>query len=500
MALETKKKIRVCVLCSSYEGSDSELREFDNLRQTPEWYFEQNDPDYSFETVEIKKATSYRTIRALVKSEKYDIFYNQCDGAKDEDRAGEDVIRALEEFGVPFTASTSRCYELAKPDMKMIAHYAKIRSANHAVIEKPEETRERCAHLRFPVIVKHISGYSSIGMTKDCKCVSMDELAARVSRFVAEYQFALVEEFITGDEATVLACADSSQPDGIRVFHPVKVTFPEGDDFKHFELKWQAFDGMEWQRVDDDDPLLDEMLTITRKSFKEMMGGVGYGRVDLRIDRQANEVVFLEINPNCGIMYPPTQEGSADWILKLTPSFGHRDFAILQIKEAILRNNREKPLYRRDFDSRRGFHLRAARKIRSGTVVFEDEGRSFRLCTKPFVEKNWSPEEQDAFASSCWPVGADRHYYAIWDLHPSEWRSFNHSCVPNMAFGENRSLNVIALRDIAEGEELTMDYRTFADDTMKPFQCNCGHETCTGQITPHQLKLTPKKPLPSELE
>lgn len=487
------KRLSVCVLCSSYEGSESELKEFDDLRQSPHWYFGENDADVVFEIIELKKATVYKTVRALVKSGKYDVFYNQCDGAKDEDRAGEEVIRVLEEFKVPFTASMSSCYELSKPDMKMIAHYNKIASAQHAVIERSEETAERCGHLNFPVIVKHISGYSSIGMTKDCKCYNMEQLENRVERFIKEYQSALVEEFIVGDEVTVLACADSSEPSGVRVYHPVQVHFPEGDDFKHFELKWQAFDDMAWHPVPKDDPALAQMIDVTRKSFREMMGGVGYGRCDLRIDRSRNKVYFLEINPNCGIMYPPTQESSADWILKLTGPTGHRDFALLQVHEAIARNIRERILFKRDFDAKRGFHLRASEKISKGTTIFNDEGRSFRLCTKPHVDKYWDKHDQEAFGSSSWPIGSDRHYYAIWDTHPAEWRSFNHSCEPNMAFGPNRSLNVLAIRDIALNEELTMDYRTFADDAMSPFQCNCGTPSCSGIISPKQPRMSPVK-------
>ena len=64
------------------------------------------------------------------------------------------------------------------------------------------------------------------------------------------------------------------------------------------------------------------------------------------------------------------------------------------------------------------------------------------------------------------------------DVEPGKWKRFNHSCEPNMAFSAHRSLNVEACRDIMVGEELTMDYRTFCDDTMKPFECHCGSPTC----------------------
>eukprot|EP00758_Cryptobia_borreli_P005911 Tbor_TRINITY_DN5010_c7_g1::TRINITY_DN5010_c7_g1_i1::g.14129::m.14129/K01921/ddl; D-alanine-D-alanine ligase len=483
-----KSPIRVCVLTSSYEGSDSELKEYEgSVSMNPSYYFsEENDKDmYTFELHPIRKATSYRQIRDLVASDAFDVFFNLCDGAKDEDRAGEDVVTALEEFKPPFTASISKFYELSKPDMKMMAHYANIPTAQYAVLDchiTPSIIRESCKHMRFPVIVKHISGYSSVGMTKDCKCLNFDELIPRVERFVDEYKFALVEEFISGDEVTVLACADRNSKDGVRVYHPVQVNFPPGDDFKHFQLKWESFDGMTWMQVPQDDPALEQMIDMTRSCFLEMMGGIGYGRCDFRVDRVNNKVVFLEINPNCGVMYPPGQEGSADWILRLTGAEAHKEFATLQIDEAIARNVAEKPKYRRCFDSKFKFHLRACCDIPKGSIIFRDEGRPFRLYTLPYIANNWTKKEIDYFKESSWPVGEGQHYYAVWDLEPANWRSFNHSCDPNMEFDVMRSLNVIALRDIAKDEEMTMDYRRFMDSQMTPFYCHCGATNCEGYI------------------
>jgi SET domain-containing protein len=41
---------------------------------------------------------------------------------------------------------------------------------------------------------------------------------------------------------------------------------------------------------------------------------------------------------------------------------------------------------------------------------------------------------------------------------------------------------VLALRDIVAGEELTVDYGTFCDEGMAPFDCHCGSATCRGRI------------------
>eukprot|EP00796_Vickermania_ingenoplastis_P004021 gene4021-2875_t len=481
-----RKPIRVCVLACSYEGSDSALKEFEgDLIQTPQYYFSDADAaDYVFDLQLIKKATAYRQIRQLIMSKKYDVFYNQCDGAKDEDRAGVEVVQTLEEFHVPFTGAMSKFYEMSKPDMKMVAHYYNIKTANYALIGVGDDIEKACENLCFPLIIKHMSGYSSIGMDKDSKVFTTEELVPRVERFLEEYQFALVEEFVTGDEATVLACADSSQPGGVRVFHPVMVNFPEGEDFKHFKLKWESYEGMEWFPVPESDPALPEIMTMAKKAFTRMMGGVGYGRVDVRINREKNDVVFLEINPNCGIMYPYGQEGSADWILRLSPDFHQKEFAMLQIKEAIARCQRTQVVYMRKFSCLKGYHLCATCDIHEGQVIFFDEGESHRLCTKPYIAENINDEEFSDFARNAWPIGSDGHYYGLWDHDPAKWRPFNHSCAPNMAFAGFRSLNVCALRDISAGEELTMDYREFMDCTMPPFKCRCNSVHCDGIIVP----------------
>ncbi len=69
---------------------------------------------------------------------------------------------------------------------------------------------------------------------------------------------------------------------------------------------------------------------------------------------------------------------------------------------------------------------------------------------------------------------------------------FNHSCDPNGGI-RNRS-ELFALRNIAEGEELTYDYATTVGTEIAPswllvnnnwvMECNCKSETCRGEIRP----------------
>ena len=120
----------------------------------------------------------------------------------------------------------------------------------------------------------------------------------------------------------------------------------------------------------------------------------------------------------------------------------------------------------------------AARPIRAGELVFRGEERAQRIVTRAHVDRTWSPEDREIFYRYAYPIGPE--VFVLWDTDPAEWAPENHSCDPNTAF---QGLNVVALRDVAEGEELTLDYADCYDSRMIPFDCTCGSPRCRGRIT-----------------
>lgn len=56
----------------------------------------------------------------------------------------------------------------------------------------------------------------------------------------------------------------------------------------------------------------------------------------------------------------------------------------------------------------------------------------------------------------------------------------NHSCDPNLAI--QGQIVLVAMRDIAPGEELTIDWAT-TDDGDHVMQCRCGSAHCRGTVT-----------------
>lgn len=58
---------------------------------------------------------------------------------------------------------------------------------------------------------------------------------------------------------------------------------------------------------------------------------------------------------------------------------------------------------------------------------------------------------------------------------------FNHGCDPNA--GISGQIVLVALRDIAVGEEVCYDYATTDGSPYDEFDCRCGAASCRGRIT-----------------
>ncbi len=65
--------------------------------------------------------------------------------------------------------------------------------------------------------------------------------------------------------------------------------------------------------------------------------------------------------------------------------------------------------------------------------------------------------------------------------------ALNHSCEPNCGFKD--SITVVAMRDIAPGEELTIDY-AMEESYRFAFDCVCGSRSCRKKLTPDDWKIT----------
>ena len=83
------------------------------------------------------------------------------------------------------------------------------------------------------------------------------------------------------------------------------------------------------------------------------------------------------------------------------------------------------------------------------------------------VNKN----KQDALSHPDW-VGVKKDIW-IDPLRPHKF--LNHSCSPTAGV---RGVTIISMRDIKEGEEITVDYSTIEGDPRWEMPCSCGEKNC----------------------
>jgi hypothetical protein len=74
-------------------------------------------------------------------------------------------------------------------------------------------------------------------------------------------------------------------------------------------------------------------------------------------------------------------------------------------------------------------------------------------------------------------LGEDEHI----ELLPAYLECTNHSCDPNCFF-DTSAMHLIALRNIAAGEELTFFYPSTEWEMDRSFPCTCGSHKCIGVI------------------
>lgn len=124
----------------------------------------------------------------------------------------------------------------------------------------------------------------------------------------------------------------------------------------------------------------------------------------------------------------------------------------------------------------KGAGVFAARRFRAGETIVHEDSAAYRARTVTRAELAAHGHELGWYT---FQVGPDAYLLprgAIDDLT-------NHSCEPSAGIRLDRAgYRLIALRDIAPGEEITYDYSTYLAGDHEAMQCCCGARHCRGRI------------------
>ncbi|RLB47608.1 MAG: hypothetical protein DRJ42_25050, partial [Deltaproteobacteria bacterium] len=429
-------------------------------------------PEATWELVVLEKPTAVKRIIAL-SQQGFDVFFNLCDGAWDEETPGIEVVQTLERLNVPFTGSNSAFYEPTRAAMKRACFRWGIDAPVGLHASTDDDIERALTTLRFPMFVKHHSSYASVGLTRQSRVTTRKQLFRQAREMIENYGGALIEEFIEGIECTVLVAENPEDPEHPTTYLPMQYRFPEGESFKHADMKWVDYDAM--QCVPVEDAALAERLRDAAAKLFVGLRGAGFGRCDVRVDAEGRPYI-LEINANCGVYYPPSAPGGADLCLMADPA-GHEGFTRQLVAAALASHARRARRFVTHMKPDGSFGIYAARDLAPGDLIIDLEGAPMNVVSRAHVERTFSAERRAQFAASAWPVTEE--LWVVWGDDPEHDQRVGHSCDPNAWF---EGLDIVARRAIAAGEEVTLDHATFRAGDLPSFQCACGATDCRGTI------------------
>ena len=221
--------------------------------------------------------------------------------------------------------------------MKSYAKKANVPTPGWVMVDRVEDVERVAKRLRYPVLVKPPHGYASVGITRKSRCENIEQLKEQAALEIEQFGRALLEEFIEGREFTCLIAENPDDPNAPVTFKPVEFIFPQGESFKHYDMKWVEYEKMSVAPVND--KRIEKTLREQTARLFKAMDGNGYARCDYRMDADGT-IHMLEINPNCGIFYAPHEPGSADFSLIKDPVYDHQKFLNLIIRSAKNRQDR----------------------------------------------------------------------------------------------------------------------------------------------------------------
>jgi D-alanine-D-alanine ligase len=256
------------------------------------------------------------------KTSKTSIVINLCDGDETNGIPGVSVIHTLEKHDLIYTGSNDRFYEIttSKIPMKEAFDHYKVPTPAWRIVEDDDgDIGSVFRHVGEVLIVKPAISAGSLGLSLKNVVSSEAEFSSIVHEMQGGYHGwkldsggLFVEEFVQGREFTTLIVGSCTHPESLHFYPPVERVFhaslPEKEQFLSFDRLWETYDeespvtgngNLYDYRVPEED-LLPALKQISLHAFKAV-GGMGYGRLDIRMDKQTGKFYVLEINAQCGL-------------------------------------------------------------------------------------------------------------------------------------------------------------------------------------------------------
>lgn len=224
------------------------------------------------------------------------VAFNLCEGVAGSSAHEPRVAALIELLGIPLTGSDSETLALARRKDRV---NALLGAADVAVprwtVHHPGGPTPRWT--RYPAIVKPAGEDGSVGISQRSVVIGPDDLPAALAA-AAPFGLALIQEYIDGRELAVGFVGERMLPASEIDFSGL----PEGaHHMVCYAAKWETGSAADvGTRPVCPAPLgrelSGELSRIARAAWR-LVGGRGYGRIDLRVDGLGRAYV-IEANPN----------------------------------------------------------------------------------------------------------------------------------------------------------------------------------------------------------
>ncbi len=250
------------------------------------------------------------------------VVINLCDGDELNGIPGVSVIDTLERYDLMYTGSDDLFYKIttSKIPMKEAFDTHSVPTPMWKVIQGEElEAAVLFKEIGDVLIVKPAISAGSMGLTIKNVVSNEVELSSVIQTMLSGYRGwkldtggIFVEEFIRGREFTTLVVGSSTDPKSLHCYPAVERVFheslPEKEQFLSFDRLWETYDneaqlpdkGSLYNYREPEAELLQQLEQISLQAFQSV-GGMGYGRLDIRMNNETGKFYVLEVNAQCGI-------------------------------------------------------------------------------------------------------------------------------------------------------------------------------------------------------
>ena len=296
-------------------------------------------------------------------TEQSPVILNLCDGDEINGTPGVSVLKYLHQKKMTYTGANEHFYDITTSKIVMKEAFDKSGISTPAwktITENDASLPGIFDQLGKPLIVKPAVSGGSMGVGIKSVVHTQQELADQLKILFDGYRGwsltaggIIAEEYIAGPEFTTFIVGDADKPNKSIIYPPVERVFhpalPDTEKFLSFDRLWETYD--DETPLPNDEPFYTYhsphkslLSAITRLSWDAYVsvGGKGYGRIDLRMDKKTGKLYVLEVNAQCGISEDEDYT-SIGAILRLSGNTFSQAVAAI-IENAISRKKGRKPV------------------------------------------------------------------------------------------------------------------------------------------------------------